>query len=201
VATIYHGIELDEFTFNPHMGGYLAFLGRISPDKGLDTAIRVARRAGVPLLIAARMPLPHRHDPNTQVDWTYWEDEIQPLLEGGQVELLGQLAGKDKDEFLRNAAALLFPVRWPEPFGLVMVESLACGTPILALNRGSVPEVIEDGVTGFVRNTEDELVEALGRIAELDRTRCRAEAERRFSPAAMADAYERVYARIVAHDN
>ena len=169
VATIYHGIELDEFTFNPQMGGYLAFLGRISPDKGLDTAIRVARRAGVPLLIAARMPLPHRHDPNTQVDWTYWEDEIQPLLEGRQVELLGQLAGKDKDEFLRNAAALLFPVRWPEPFGLVMVESLACGTPVLALNEGSVPEVIEDGVTGFVRNTEDELVEALGRITELDR--------------------------------
>ena len=200
VATIYHGIELDEFTFNPQMGGYLAFLGRISPDKGLDTAIRVARRAGVPLLIAARMPLPHRHDPNTQVDWTYWEDEIQPLLEGRQVELLGQLAGKDKDEFLRNAAALLFPVRWPEPFGLVMVESLACGTPVLALNGGSVPEVIKDGVTGFVRNTEDELVEALGRIAELDRTRCRAEAERRFSPAAMADAYERVYAQIVAHD-
>src|SRR6478672_8420505 len=102
------------------------------------------------------------------------------------------MADREKAEFLRNAAALLFPVRWPEPFGLVMVESLACGTPVLALNGGSVPEVIEDGVTGFVRNTEDELVEALGRITELDRTRCRAEAQRRFSPAAMADAYERV---------
>jgi glycosyltransferase involved in cell wall biosynthesis len=200
VATIYHGIELDEFTFNSKMGGYVAFLGRISPDKGLDTAIRVARRAGVPLLIAARMPLPHFHDPNARVDWEYWESEIQPLLEGRQVELLGQLAGKDKDEFLRNAAALLFPVRWPEPFGLVMVESLACGTPVLALNGGSVPEVIEDGVTGFIRETEDELVDALGRIADLDRTRCRAEAERRFSPAAMVDAYEGVYARVVAHD-
>ena len=200
VATIYHGIELDEFTFNPQMGGYLAFLGRISPDKGLDTAIRVARRAGVPLLIAARMPLPHMQDPNVQADWAYWENEIQPLLEGRQVELLGQLAGRDKDEFLRNAAALLFPVRWPEPFGLVMVEALACGTPVLALNGGSVPEVIQDGVTGFIRDTEDELVDVLGRIAELDRARCRAEAERRFSPAAMADAYERVYARIVAHD-
>jgi glycosyltransferase involved in cell wall biosynthesis len=200
VATIYHGIELEEFTFNRQMGGYLAFLGRISPDKGLDTAIRVARRAGVPLLIAARMPQPHMQDLNVQVDWVYWEEEIQPLLEGRQVELLGQLAGKDKDEFLRNAAALLFPVRWPEPFGLVMVEALACGTPVLALNGGSVPEVIEDGVTGFIRDTEDELVDVLGRIAELDRTRCRAEAERRFSPAAMADAYERVYARVVAHD-
>jgi glycosyltransferase involved in cell wall biosynthesis len=154
----------------------------------------------VPLLIAARMPLQNMQDPNVQADWAYWKEEIQPLLEGRQVELLGQLAGRDKDEFLRNAAALLFPVRWPEPFGLVMVEALACGTPVLALNGGSVPEVIEDGVTGFIRDTEDELVEALSRIAELDRTRCRAEAERRFSPAAMADAYERVYARIVAHD-
>jgi glycosyltransferase involved in cell wall biosynthesis len=195
-ATIYHGIDLDELTFNPKMGGYLAFLGRISPEKGLDTAIRVARRAGVPLLIAARMPLPHTHDPNVRADWEYWENEVQPLLEGKQVELLGQLGGKDKDEFLRNAAALLFPIRWPEPFGLVMVESLACGTPVLAFGEGSVPELIEDGVTGFVRNTEDELVEAVGRIPELDRARCRAEAERRFSSTAMVDAYERVYKKL-----
>jgi len=197
VATIYHGIELGELTFKPKMGGYLAFLGRISPEKGLDTAIRVARRAGVPLLIAARMPLPHTHDPNVRADWEYWEDEVQPLLEGKQVELLGQLGGKDKDEFLHNAAALLFPIRWPEPFGLVMVESLACGTPVLAFGEGSVPELIEDGVTGFIRKTEDELVEAVGHITELDRARCRAEAERRFSPSAMVDAYERVYAQLV----
>ena len=196
-ATIYHGIELDEYTFNPHMGGYLAFLGRISPEKGLDTAIRVARRAGVPLLIAARMPLPHMHDPNVRADWEYWENEVQPLLEGKQVELLGQLAGKDKDDLLRNAAALLFPIRWPEPFGLVMVEALACGTPVLALREGSVPEVVNDGVTGFVRDTEDELVDAVERIAELDRARCRAEVEQRFSPAAMTDAYERVYERVI----
>src|SRR6266849_8608264 len=197
VATIYHGIELGELTFKPKMGGYLAFLGRISPEKGLDTAIRVARRAGVPLLIAARMPLPHTHDPNVRADWEYWEDVVQPLLEGKQVELLGQLGGKDKDEFLHNAAALLFPIRWPEPFGLVMVESLACGTPVLAFGEGSVPELIEDGVTGFIRKTEDELVEAVGHITELDRARCRAEAERRFSPSAMVDAYERVYAQLV----
>ena len=199
-ATIYHGIELGELTFKPKMGGYLAFLGRISPEKGLDTAIRVARRAGVPLLIAARMPLPHTHDPNVRADWEYWEDEVQPLLEGKQVELLGQLGGKDKDEFLHNAAALLFPIRWPEPFGLVMVESLACGTPVLAFGEGSVPELIEDGVTGFIRKTEDELVEAVGHITELDRARCRAEAERRFSPSAMVDAYERVYAQLVLGD-
>jgi glycosyltransferase involved in cell wall biosynthesis len=195
-ATIHHGIEVDELTFNPDMGGYLAFLGRISPDKGLDTAIRVARRAGVPLLIAARMPLPQTHDADVRADWEYWENEVQPLLEGKQVELLGQLGGKDKDDFLQNAAALLFPIRWPEPFGLVMVEALACGTPVLALREGSVSEVIEDGVTGFVRDTEDDLVGAVGRIPELDRTRCRAEAERRFSPTAMADAYERVYERL-----
>jgi glycosyltransferase involved in cell wall biosynthesis len=196
-ATIYHGIELDEYTFNPRMGGYLAFLGRISPEKGLDTAIRIARRVGIPLLIAARMPLPHMHDPNVQADWQYWENEVQPLLEGKQVELLGQLGGKDKDEFLRNAAALLFPIRWPEPFGLVMVEALACGTPVLALRQGSVSEVVTDGVTGFVRDTEDELAEALGHITEIDRARCRAEVEQRFSPAAMTDAYEREYARLI----
>ena len=108
LATIYHGIELDEFTFNPLMGGYLAFLGRISRDKGLDTAIRAARRAGMPLRIAARMPLPDRQDPDVQADWSYWEDEIQPLLKGRQVELLGELADRDKDEFLRNAADYCF---------------------------------------------------------------------------------------------
>jgi glycosyltransferase involved in cell wall biosynthesis len=197
MATIHHGIELEEFTFNPDVGGYLAFLGRISPDKGLDIAIRVARRVGVPLLIAARMPLPQLQDPNVRADWEYWENEVQPLLEGKQVELLGQLGGKDKDDFLRNAAALLFPIRWPEPFGLVMIEALACGTPVLALRHGSVSEVIEDGVTGFVRDTEDELVEAVARVTELDRARCRREAERRFSPNAMADAYERVYRNLV----
>jgi glycosyltransferase involved in cell wall biosynthesis len=196
-ATIYHGIELEEFTFNPRMGGYLAFVGRISPEKGLDTAIRVARRAGVPLLIAARMPLPHMQDPNVQADWQYWENEVQPLLEGKQVELLGQLGGKDKDDLLRDAAALLFPIRWPEPFGLVMVESLACGTPVLALREGSVTEVVEDGVTGFVRDTEDQLVDAVARIPDLDRAACRADVERRFSPTAMTDAYERVYARVI----
>jgi glycosyltransferase involved in cell wall biosynthesis len=197
LATVHHGIELDEFTFNPRMGGYLAFLGRISRDKGLDTAIRVARRAGVPLLIAARMPQAHTQDPNVRADWEYWENEVQPLLEGRQVELIGQVAGKEKDHFLREAAALLFPIRWPEPFGLVMAEALACGTPVLALNRGSVPEVIQDGLTGFIRKTEDELVAAVGRIGDLDRVRCRQEAERRFSPAAMAEAYEGVYARLL----
>jgi len=196
-GTVHHGIELDQFTFNPHQGRYLAFLGRISPEKGLDVAIRVARRAGMPLLVAARPPLSFDHSPEVQRDREYFEQVVEPLLSEPGVELIGQVGGAEKDEFLRNAAALLFPIRWPEPFGLVMPEALACGTPVLALAEGSVPEVIENGATGFVCHFEDELVRAVERLPELDRRRCRAEAERRFSPEAMADAYEAVYAGLL----
>lgn len=199
VATVYHGIPLEEFTFNPRPGRYVAFLGRISPEKGLDTAIRVARQAGVPLRIAARKPLRIKGDPNVQADWEHYRNEIKPLLERGQATLIGEVAGEDKDHFLRNAAALLFPIRWPEPFGLVMAEALACGTPVIALRDGSVPEVIEDGVTGFICSNEEEMVAAIGRIGEIDRARCRAEAERRFSPVAMVKAYERLYERLLGH--
>jgi len=194
--TVYHGIELEQFTFNPEAGRYLAFLGRIAPEKGLDTAIRVAQRAGWPLRIAARKPLRHGGDPNVQADWQHYHHEVKPLLDRQQATLIGEVAGLAKDQFLGNAAALLFPIRWPEPFGLVMVEALACGTPVIALGEGSVPEVIEDGVTGFICSSEEELVAAIGRLGELDRARCRAEAERRFSPAAMAAAYEQIYARL-----
>jgi glycosyltransferase involved in cell wall biosynthesis len=199
VATVYHGIEVDDYTFNPRAGEYLAFLGRISSEKGVDTALRVARRAGMPLRIGARMPLPYKDDPEARRDWAYFHDEVEPLLKqrGARARMMGELDGKRKDAFLHNAAALLFPIRWPEPFGLVMAEALACGTPVLALRAGSVPEVLEDGVTGFVCDTEDELVEAVGRIGEIDRARCRAEAERRFSPGAMAEGYERVYATLL----
>jgi glycosyltransferase involved in cell wall biosynthesis len=196
VATVYHGIDLDQFTFNPVPSSYLAYLGRVSPEKGLDTAIRVARKAGLPLRVSARMPLPFRSDPSVRADWEYWEHVVLPLLDS-DVEIVGEVGGATKDAFLRNAAALLFPIRWPEPFGLVMVEALACGTPVIALNDGSVPEVIDDGVTGFICDTEDELVMAAGRLGELDRWTCRREAERRFSPAAMARAYERVYERLI----
>jgi glycosyltransferase involved in cell wall biosynthesis len=198
-GTVYHGIELDQFTFTPQSGRYLAFLGRMSPEKGLDVAIRVARRAGVPLRIAARPPLAFDHSPEVRRDREYFEQVVEPLLSGPDVELIGEVGGADKDEFLRNAAALLFPIRWPEPFGLVMAEALACGTPVLALGEGSVPEVITHGVTGFVCQLEDELVRAIEWIPELDRRRCRAEAERRFSPGAMADAYETVYAGLLEH--
>ncbi len=197
LATIYHGIQLDEYTANMHAGRYLAFLGRISSEKGVDTAIRVAQAAGMPIRIAARLPLPYKKDPNVARDWEYYENEVQPLLQGPDVELIGQVGGLQKNNFLRNAAALLFPIRWPEPFGLVMAEALACGTPVLGLNQGSVPEVIQDGVTGFIRDTEEELMEAVARIGEIDRATCRAEAERRFSPETMASAYEEVYGTLL----
>jgi glycosyltransferase involved in cell wall biosynthesis len=197
VGTVPHGIDLDSFTFNPRRGEYLAFLGRISPEKGLDVAIRVARRAGWPIWIAARPPLSFGHDAEMERDRDYFEHVVRPLLSEPGVELIGEVGGAQKDDFLRNAAALLFPIRWPEPFGLVMPEALACGTPVLALREGSVPEVIEDGVTGFIRHFEDELVQAVERILELDRARCRSEAERRFSPASMADGYEQIYAHLL----
>jgi glycosyltransferase involved in cell wall biosynthesis len=197
VATVHHGIDLDAFRFSPRPGAYLAFLGRISPEKGLDVAIRVARRAGWPLKIAARPPLPFGHDPEVQRDRDYYEHTVQPLLAEPGVELIGEVGGEQKAAFLRDAAALLFPIRWPEPFGLVMVEALASGTPVIAFREGSVPEVIDHGVTGYVCHFEDEMVKAIDHLGSLDRAACRRTAERRFSPAAMADAYERVYARLV----
>ena len=196
VATVHHGLDLRQFTFNSLPRGYLAFIGRVSHEKGLDTAIRVARKAGLPLKICARMPLPFRSDANVRDDWEYWENVVQPLL-GPDVEIVGELGGSAKDEFLRNASAVLFPIRWPEPFGLVMIEALACGTPVVALRAGSVPEVVRDGVTGFIGDTEDELVASLGRLGEIDRRACRREAEQRFSAATMATAYEHVYERLI----
>jgi glycosyltransferase involved in cell wall biosynthesis len=197
VATVYHGIEIEAYTFNPERGCYLAYLGRISPEKGLDWAIRVAQRAGLPLRIGARAPLPFRNDPNVRADWDYYENVVLPLLQDPNVELIGQVGGRQKDEFLRHAAALLVPVDWPEPFGLVMPEAMACGTPVLALHNGSVPELVRPGETGFVCQDEDELVEAVGRIGEIDRWACREEVEQRFSAEAMADRYEQVYAGLL----
>jgi len=189
-------MELEQFTFNPRGGRYLAFLGRISPENGLDTAIRAARRASWPLRIAARKRLRNGNDPSVRVDWEHYHHEVKPLLERDHARFVGELDGRPKDRFLGQAAALLFPIRWLEPFGLVMIEALACGTPVIALHAGSVPEVIEHGVTGFVCDTEDELVEAIGHLGELDPARCRAEAERRFSPSRMAEQYEDVYVRL-----
>jgi glycosyltransferase involved in cell wall biosynthesis len=197
VDTVYHGIDLQDFTFCAEPEGYLAFLGRICPDKGLDAAIRVARRVGMPLKIAARMPLDVANDAIAQEDWVYYKDVIEPLLDEPGVEFIGEVDGPDKDRFLGNAAALLFPICWPEPFGLVMVEALACGTPVLALRAGSVPEVLDHGRTGWVCEHEDGLVEAVSHLGEIDRATCRREAERRFSSPVMVDHYEHVYAQLL----
>jgi glycosyltransferase involved in cell wall biosynthesis len=196
-ATVHHGIDLDAFKFVPAVGRYLAFLGRISPDKGLHIAIRVARRAGMPLMIAARPPLPFANDPEARRDREYYEQVVQPLLHEPGVELIGQVGGADKETFLGEAAALVFPIRWPEPFGLVMPEALACGTPVIAFREGSVPEILAHGVTGFIGHVEDDLVAAVERIDEIDRARCRLEVEMRFSPAAMAERYEAVFERLL----
>jgi glycosyltransferase involved in cell wall biosynthesis len=201
IETVYHGIPLGDQAFNPRRGDYLAFLGRISPEKGLDSAIRVARRAGLPLKIAARMPLPFKDDPNVRADWEYYESQIAPLLDGPGVEFIGEVGGQAKIDFLRNAAALLFPICWPEPFGLVMIEALACGTPVLALGHGSVPEVVDQGITGFICDDEDELTAAVRLLDELDRVDCRRTAERRFSVATMANAYEGVYQQLLEKDD
>ena len=183
-ATVYNGTDLEEFTFNEAGGDDFVFVGRICPEKNIEGAIAIARRSGVPLRIAAKI------DP---VDVEYYESVIKPLIDGQQVEYLGELGGADKDQLLGSARALLFPVDWPEPFGLAMTEAMACGTPVLALRRGSVPEVVEDGVTGLVRDTEDELVAAVDEVVHLSRRACRDRVERLFSVAVMTDGYESVY--------
>ena len=188
-ATVYNGTDVEGFTFNEKGGEYFAFVGRICPEKNIEGAIAIARRTGVPLRIAAKI------DP---ADAEYHESVIKPLIDGRQVEYLGELDDADKGELLGSARALLFPVDWPEPFGLAMTEAMACGTPVLALRRGSVPEVVEDGVTGFVRDTEEELADVSDQVGELSRRACRDRAERYFSVAAMTDGYEAVYRSMTA---
>lgn len=201
VATVYHGVEFDGLTYNATPEPYFAFIGRVAQQKGLDIAIRVAERAGVLIKVAARMPLPGPRDPEAREDRRYFAETIEPLLAGRGVEFLGELGGAEKDAFLHRATALLFPVTWPEPFGLAMVEALACGTPVLALRQGSVPEIVRHGLTGFIGDTEDDLVDAVGRVGTLDRAACRADAELRFSPDVMAEQYERVYGNLLSARN
>jgi len=185
VATVHHGIpahlQAPEFD---GQGGYAAFLGRISPEKRPDCAIRIARAAGIPLKIAAKVD---------KVDEAYFRREIEPLLDGPGVEFVGEINEREKQEFLGQAIALLFPVAWPEPFGLVMIEAMACGTPVLAFKAGSVPEVIDDGVTGRIVETEEEGVAALTDIVALDRRAIRRRFEERFTATRMAKDYVRIY--------
>ena len=186
-ATIYHGLPQDLFQFHPNPGGYLAFLGRISPEKRVDRAIEIAKRVEMPLKIAAKV------DP---ADRRYFKREIEPLLNNPHIEWMGEVSDKDKDEFLGNAYALLFPIDWPEPFGLVMIESMACGTPVIAYAGGSVAEVMHDGVTGFVVNDIEQAVEATRRVRGLSRAQCREVFEKRFTAKRMASDYMNVYTRL-----
>jgi glycosyltransferase involved in cell wall biosynthesis len=187
-ATVYHGLPRELYTFNPHRGEYLAFLGRIAPEKRPEDAIEAAKRAGILLRIAAKV------DP---VDREYFHSEIAPLLFNPLVEYLGEVTDAEKDSFLGQAKALVCPYDWPEPFGLVLIEALACGTPVLAYRRGSIPEIIEDGITGFVCDGLDDMVEAIKRIPEIDRRRCRWAFEHTFNVERMARDYLHVYEQVL----
>lgn len=187
LATVHHGLPDDLLDFSPRHRGYLAFVGRISPEKRPDRAIEIARRAGLPLKIAAKV------DP---ADATYFREVVEPLLPGGNVEFLGEVDDAGKNELLGGAAALLFPIDWPEPFGLVMIEAMACGTPVIAWNGGSVPEIVDEGVTGSIVRSLDEALAALRRVDAFDRARVRAVFERRFSVTTMANRYLDLYSRV-----
>jgi glycosyltransferase involved in cell wall biosynthesis len=188
LGTIYHGLPPDLFTFQPGPGKYLAFLGRLSREKRPDRAVDIARALGMPLKIAAKLD---------QRDAAYYERHVRPLLEDPLVEYVGEIGEQDKGRFLGDAAALLFPIEWPEPFGLVMIEALACGTPVVAFNKGSVPEIMTDGVSGFVVDDVPAAVRATRRALALPRAGCRAYFERRFLTARMAEDYMDLYRRLV----
>jgi len=182
--TIHHGLPEALLTPRPIAPSYIAFLGRISPEKGLTRAINIAERCGFPLRIAAKVD---------GADLDYFEEEIRPLLDKPCVEFIGEIGDLEKSEFLSGAVALLVPIEWPEPFGLVMIEAMACGTPVIAFNRGSVPEIVDDGVTGFVVEDETSAIAAVRRLGELSRDRVRRQFEERFSARRMADDYLEVY--------
>jgi len=188
VATIHHGIPAALHQPSFALGGYLAFLGRISAEKRPDRAIRIARAAGIPVKIAAKID---------KVDEDYFRNDILPLIEGPGVEFVGEINEREKTKFLGEAAALLFPVDWPEPFGLVMIEAMACGTPILAFRCGSIPEIIEHGITGKVVNSELEAIAALPEILSYDRRAVRRRFEERFTAARMAKDYVGSYRRLL----
>ena len=193
MGTVYHGLPERQFHEGEGTGGYLAFLGRICPEKGPLEAIEIARRAGMKLKIAAKV------DP---VDQAYFDQAVAPVLaKSPHVEFLGEIDDRSKQEFLGNAAALLFPICWPEPFGLVMIEAMACATPVIALNHGAVPEILEDGLTGFVVETVEEAAAAVGRLGLLFRPSIRSRFDERFSARAMAREYVRIYRRLADLDD
>jgi glycosyltransferase involved in cell wall biosynthesis len=192
VGNVYHGLPTGLHKVhraNEKGGKYLAFLGRISPEKRPDRAIHIALKAGMPLKIAAKVD---------RVDREYFETQIKPLLKNPGIEYIGEITESEKSDFLGNAFAYLFPIDWPEPFGLTMLEAMACGTPTVAFSRGSVPEILEDGVSGFIVNSEQKAVEALQKIPRLSRAKCRAMFEKRFTDARMTKDYLKIYEGLIS---
>lgn len=183
VGNVYNGIDLSHLHVGDGSGDYFAFLGRVSPHKGIVQAIEIAKRTGIPLKIAAKVDDDHPE----------YFDLVKDEIDGRTVEWIGEIGDADKSDFLGNARALLFPIQWPEPFGLTMIEAMACGTPVLATPCGSVPEIVIDGITGFIRPTVDGLVEAADALGEIDRATCRMQVEQHFSAQSMTVGYEHLY--------
>src|SRR6266576_41370 len=190
-GTVHHGIPEDTFAPRFDAGNYLAFLGRISPEKGVDHAIEIATRAGLPLKIAAKVD---------RTDKNYFESHVKPLLDHKLVEFFGEISDLEKNEFLGNAAALLFPINWSEPFGIVLIEAMACGLPVIAYLRGSVPEIITDDVSGFLVHNVEEAARAVKNLSAIDRRKCRRAFEDLFSAKSMAQDYLNIYDRIIKRE-
>jgi glycosyltransferase involved in cell wall biosynthesis len=188
MGTVFYGLPLDLYNFNKKGGDYLVFVGRISPEKRIDRAIEIAKKAGIQIKIAAKVD---------KVDSDYFELKIKKLLDHPLVDFIGEVGEKEKEELLGNALGFIYPIDWPEPFGLAMIEAMACGTPVLAYNCGSVPEVLDDGITGFGVNSLREAVAAVSRLSSLDRRKCRDAFERKFSVQRMADDYLTIYESMI----
>jgi glycosyltransferase involved in cell wall biosynthesis len=189
IHVVHHGIPVDRYTFSARKDDYVAFLGRMAPCKGPHLAIEAARLAGIPIKLAGEIQ-PMFKD--------YWTREVEPLIDGKDVEYVGEADFRGKNELLSRARALLFPIQWEEPFGLVMIEAMACGTPVIARRCGSVEEIVDDGHTGFIGDTIEDLVAAVHRADAISRSACRRRVEEQFSVSRMVDGYEAIYERVIA---
>jgi glycosyltransferase involved in cell wall biosynthesis len=190
-GTVYHGLPTELYPYHEKAQPYLAFLGRISPEKGLDQAIEIAKKSNIALRIAAKVD---------EVDIDYFIRSAQPIMNDPMIEFIGEIGEKDKAEFLGNATALLFPIVWPEPFGLVMIEAMSCGTPVVAYRNGSVPEIIRNGVNGYIVENQEQAISAIQKITELDRRQCREDFIERFSVERMTSDYIELYEHILEND-
>ncbi len=193
--TVYNGIDVDKFSFQEEPGRYLAWMGRITPKKGVLEAIKIAKKAKMPLKIAAKI------DKNSERDIRFYKEEIEPLIDGKQIQYLGEIGGyEEKSGFLKNALALINPIKWKEPFGLVMAEAMACGTPVIAFDRGSVKEVVKDKKTGFVVKNVDQAAKAVKKIGSINRKDCRLRVKRKFNKEKMVDEHEKLYYKVLSEN-